>query len=522
MIKRFITTLNLLLLLCAAVSSCEGLDHLAAYRQVEEGYACAPADSLKRKAAAYLAQYADYHYGVTRQLVDGEGHPVTRTHPERYRTDTLFRAALDSMHCHLQAGEPLFDADTITPAFLRENIELAFDSWQKPWARSVPFTDFCRYVLPYRNGDEQLSGWRRYFKEKYEASILDSVSDPTSIREVVRYLMRRLERDIAYGQMFKDYGEHYLTPRQTELLHAVGCQALAHYGTLALRACGIPCATVKIGWRFTDISHHSILIPATGSNDTCFRVAPHDTWIDMPAEKDSMASWRALVQTYEPNPDLLDLLADTSVSRGFTLPVTRHDVTSLVSTTHTLRLPVPQPYRGKRHLFLCRFIQWQWVPIREGRVEGDSVTFRDVTIRQWYRLAYMSHHKAVPFGGTFTLDGGGQLLPYDCEGDTALFKLTYACQPEETRLTRSVTIFFWGADDQWNPYTGDAVLWGLNERTGEYRVFDESLRDTFKPVFHLLSVRLPRHTVFFDDTMPRPLGFVVQDPVSGEGYLQQY
>lgn len=48
------------------------------------------------------------------------------------------------------------------------------------------------------------------------------------------------------------------------------------------------------------------------------------------------------------------------------------------------------------------------------------------------------------------------------------------------------------------------------------------MRGAFKPVFHLLRVRLPKWSVFYCDEFPRPLGFICADPYSGGGYLMQF
>ena len=84
------------------------------------------------------------------------------------------------------------------------------------------------------------------------------------------------------------------------------------------------------------------------------------------------------------------------------------------------------------------------------------------------------------------------------------------------------TFYYWGADNEWCSLTQEAILWGYNDITGEYRIFDESMRGTFKPVFHLMQTHLPCWTVFTDSELPRPLGFIVKDPETGEGYLMQF
>ena len=45
----------------------------------------------------------------------------------------------------------IYDAHFITAEYLIDNIDRAFDNWQKrPWNRSLSFEDFCEYLLPYQ------------------------------------------------------------------------------------------------------------------------------------------------------------------------------------------------------------------------------------------------------------------------------------------------------------------------------------------------------------------------------------
>jgi hypothetical protein len=54
-----------------------------------------------------------------------------------------------------------FDIEHITAHFLINNIDLAFEAWQKrPCNKHVSFDVFCEEILPYRVGAEQLEYWR--------------------------------------------------------------------------------------------------------------------------------------------------------------------------------------------------------------------------------------------------------------------------------------------------------------------------------------------------------------------------
>ena len=516
-----------------AFASCSVLERNTVFDRLVAEYTDAP---QKQEAVRYLQQYAKYHYGVSRHL----DHPAeVEKLREGIGNDSVFRHHLDSLGYTYIIGDPVMDEDTLTEAFLQENVDLAFDAWQHPWAKDVSFDDFCRYILPYRNGDEELHNWRRYFKDKYETSIFDSVADTTSIRDVALYLIRQLRKEIAYGPAMGSFSRNLLTTEGMERIHWMECRGCAHYVTLAMRACGVPCATISTHWRFTEVPHSSVLFPAVGRNKKAFRLTIGDDIMDMGEPKDTMAAWCTWQLSYENNEDLMDLLDDYKTSgkcykalQEFALPVTRQDVTPSFSTTYNeLALPVPDSLKGNHHLFLCRFHKWKWYPIRAGKVTGDSVRFHNATIRQWYRLGYADADSVKTFGGTFTLEADSgvirkgmrpQVRPYDLSGDTVLFKMVYSCKADENRQKRRVTTYYWNAKNEWQPFTQDAVLWGFNEKTLEYRIFDESLRGMFKPVFHLLQVRLPKWTVFTDNETPRPLGYLFTDKETGEGCFMQF
>ena len=53
----------------------------------------------------------------------------------------------------------IYDAHIITAEYLIDNIDRAFDNWQKrPWNRSLSFEDFCEYLLFFWKIDARLRG----------------------------------------------------------------------------------------------------------------------------------------------------------------------------------------------------------------------------------------------------------------------------------------------------------------------------------------------------------------------------
>lgn len=490
-----------------------------AYDQVVESYAH---DSLKREAAVYLATYSKFHYGVARNIVDANGQ-FSNLSPMMFASDSVYRAYMDSLHYYLKKGKPVLDEDTITEAYLKKNIDLAFDSWRKPWAKGVSFADFCRYILPYRNGDEELTEWRDYFKQKYEHLITDSMMENANTKDLAEFMMRQIRKHVKYSTRFNSITKGFLTPKEAEKIGYLECQACANYATMVMRACGIPCELIEIHWRFTEVPHSSVMFPKTASNPKPFRLTIGDELTYMGEAKDTMASYRTWAYQYEVNKDLLRLVEDENVPKSYLKPLCRTDVTSLMSTTYSIRLAVPDSLKDKPELFLCRFHEWKWYPIREGFVDGDSVEFKHATIRQLYRLGYAVDGEVKTFGCLFTLLGNGKIQKYDQTGENVHFKIAYSCDSTETLLTRNITTTFcWDKANKWKAVVRQAPLWGFNKTTGEYKLFEESMRGPFIPVFHLYEVDLPMWTAFYSKELPRPVGFICRDPNTGEGYMMQF
>lgn len=513
----------LLIILLFAVCGCSRKTKLdTLFYEVEKHYNSTN-DTLKRRAAEYLHKYATFHYGIKQMLVDSTGQEIQNINPLSFKSDTAYRYYLNKNKINFVNSKLIYDADTLTKEFIISNIDLAFDSWQNNyWSANINFKDFCTYILSYRNANEELSQWRGYFKEKYEQRIKDSLGDCTDIKKVALFMMKELKNDVKYGTRLRDFYINYMTPEMSEKMHTMECIALAHYGTLALRACGIPCAMIEAHWRFTETSHTSILLPKMHVNDSAYRLSIYDEIQVMGMPKDSMASWRTWQYSYEVNDDLLKVYENNPQTKNLVFPFSRQDITDIFSKTHDIAMQIPPQYSDCKNLFLCRFSFWNWYPIREGFVNGDSVYFKNATIKQLYRLAHIEQDGTCNvFGDVFSINGFGDIVKYNCTGDTTLFKIAYNCTPEETIEEKDITSFYWSSHNQLTPLTKRCRLWGFNEKTIDYKPYTSELAGKYKPVFYLYEANMPCWTFFYDENLPRPLGYIPSDNTE-EAYLIQF
>lgn len=113
----------------------------------------------------------------------------TSSGKEKYRPDITAFDGFQAVkkHCDSLAGKGYriethnkYDISAIDSRFLINNIELAFNVWKKPWAKDISFTDFCRYILPYRAQYEEVSNLRKELMDRF-LPLLDSANVKTPL-----------------------------------------------------------------------------------------------------------------------------------------------------------------------------------------------------------------------------------------------------------------------------------------------------------------------------------------------------
>lgn len=139
----------------------------------------------------------------------------------------------------LQKAVSQSDIENVTANYLISNIESAFEVWNKPWAKDVSFDLFCKYVLPYRIGEEPISNWRDRFKSLYEY--------PTE--QLFGCQDNRFYKLGIYSELRKKLPISIYTPKypRPEIpldmlpdIHVGNCKDAASFSTAQLRSLGIP------------------------------------------------------------------------------------------------------------------------------------------------------------------------------------------------------------------------------------------------------------------------------------------
>lgn len=193
-------------------------------------------DSLKFRAACFLIENMPRWYAYDGWQLDTLEVLMRKDREGILSKDDKMR--WNSFDYH--ALNKIYDSKVITSEYLIENIDLAFQEWQKrPWNKSLSFDDFCDLILPYRIGNERLSDWRSFYNAYY-GNLLDSIYTGSDVLEACKCINDELNR-----QSYKYSVEWNVPHNRADYLFEtrIGyCREVSDLIQYAMRSCGIPVA----------------------------------------------------------------------------------------------------------------------------------------------------------------------------------------------------------------------------------------------------------------------------------------
>jgi hypothetical protein len=112
-------------------------------------------DTLKLKAALFLIENMGERYtndSKELRLYYNFLDSLFKNEKDFNRLDSIYKNYTLKLPYIAQRRLP--DKKYIKANYLIKNIDEAFESWKKPWARHLSFEQFCEFLLPYRVHDE--------------------------------------------------------------------------------------------------------------------------------------------------------------------------------------------------------------------------------------------------------------------------------------------------------------------------------------------------------------------------------
>lgn len=397
-------------------------------------------DSLKQEAARFLIENMPYHSYLEEYYLSPTGEKY-RPKISDFRTDTDYRKHIDSL---MNAGcsivqKKKMDIETIDSTFLVHNIELAFIAWKKPWAKQVPFSAFCRYILPYRGSTEYPSGLRDEVMSRF-IPLLDSAQVNTSL-EACMLLNKRLKEVMGYKKTDSPF---YPMIEETYKIGIAQCEGLCDLGIFIMRAAGIPVVVEQTVWTRMDLGHSWC---AVWDNGRFYCFEPGEEPFDKLKWKLKNVNYmrpakiyRFHFEQYSPLNKTKDDEYTTWLKSPFLQDVTLEYLDSPINIS--VKIDKSQIHFHKsEQVYLCTYNYYKWEPIAMGYHKDSTCLFSKVACDNIFIVANSPTGKGLRFlTAPFYIDKQGNIRKFVPNRKK---NITYTFLKRQGFLDRLHTLYYW-------------------------------------------------------------------------------
>lgn len=358
-------------------------------------------DSLKLKAAHFLIENMPHYFSYTGPVLDSIKAIKASVDENGKLPDDKVNPLKDFEYRHLPK---VYDAHVITAPYLIENIDLAFEEWEKrAWNKHFSFNDFCELILPYRIDNEPLEEWRSTYRKKY-SFLLDSVYTGSDI----------IKASNTIGQYLRD--ENFIFNRNLNLPH-LGAQFLLKYKVgkcidscdflvYVLRSLGIPVAVDELPFSPDHLTSHTWNVVL----DTTQRYVPF--WF---TEKDAIRSDKyndgrkrgKVIRKcfgYQPEPHE-NMVNDPKVPSYFKDRFNK-DVSGEYFKN---QFEVNSKDKSEEYMYLAVFSPTGWIAIDMAKATNGKAIFYNIEPGIAYQPLYSDGHNYKPVEYPFMLNGDSSI-----------------------------------------------------------------------------------------------------------------
>jgi hypothetical protein len=303
--------------------------------------------------------------------------------------------------------EYIRDYDTIQADFLIENIDLAFQVWnKKSWAQHLTFDEFCLYVLPYRSTNEPLGQWRKYFMEEYKW-LQDSMQDVTDPVEAAVLINEDIKSWFSFDPRFY---EHPADQGYDEMIEGKcgRCEDMTNLAIFAMRANGIAVTSDYTPyWANTGNNHAWNSILDKEGNVSIFMGAEANPGEYTLSNKFAKVYRKTFARQEVSLSDAAEMPSDSLpgyINRAYFL-----DVTSEYGPVNDVRLKLSD-VEGQKVAYICVFNTGEWKAIHWSKINNGEVVFTNMGRDIIYLPAIWENSKIVSVGNPFILDKLGNVI----------------------------------------------------------------------------------------------------------------
>ena len=428
-------------------------------------YSRVPEDSLKYRAAVFLIENMPGHYYYEGEDLEDylEFYPLLYDTMRKGHLPVDAVAEIQKKYGYLSIDnlQRREDIQTVDSAYLCENIDWAFKvREEQPWSKSVSFEDFCRYILPYRVGDETLPVWREKYYREFNP-ILDSLrestgmekEDPISAAICLSEALLKLDQ-IFFTTFSPGYIPH--VGPDAAAYKSGSCRELSDFFLYVCRALGIPCAIDYMPVRGDDNSGHSwVALWDKDGNVFCQEFTG-----EVDKVQDSHVWDNSKVKVYRQmfclNREICEDMEGSDhdgIAEMFKKPYFI-DVTELYSPNYieSLKIPASEFYPGKKPeiIYLCLSSYLSWVPVDYAVLKNKSrAVFKGLDRGYIMRLASVERGMMHFWTDPFYIKEDGSFHFFRSEGAKAGVKVfsRFPLKGEDSLRVRMVGGVFEGSND---------------------------------------------------------------------------
>ncbi|GAA3557832.1 hypothetical protein GCM10022395_06390 [Snuella lapsa] len=315
------------------------------------------------------------------------------------------------------------DVKSVTGDFLIKNINQAYASWKdNPYSRdSVPFKDFCEYVLPYRQiQGKSIEDWRSFFILNSKNHFSDSYPIPFT------------KACDSFFQQYKDYRFDYWLMQGFPILRYKDfmkikqgkCTIKSWFNTYAVNAEGIPMVADFVpawGHREDDHQWNALLYGGKTLYFESYWEQNH-SWFYNPNINNNLFEddwsgkirlpkvYRHTFSTHFEGPISDDRVSLENIPQLFR-NVKKKDVSNEYFKAKDVTVNITKEIpKDTYYVYLCVLgVNKNWVPVHWGKLEGKKASFTKMGTDIVYQVAFYNNGTIVPCGVPFHLTADGEI-----------------------------------------------------------------------------------------------------------------
>ncbi|MBO9203834.1 MULTISPECIES: transglutaminase domain-containing protein [Niastella] len=408
-----------------------------------------PADLLKLKAACFLIEHMPVHRSCTYYWADSSGKKIQFNELD-YPDITASLQAFERLKKNTPGIHPVSysyrDIDSMKATYLINNIDMAFATRQKAWAKNISFKDFCEYVLPYRASVEPLQTWRQHYMLKY-AWISDSATGRNT-EQVVALVSGDAQNWFAntYG-LGQQRREPLPRLGALQLLHrkAGACEDIADLMVFALRSQGFLVTNDMVTCWATSFGTHFFNSILTDSS----KMVRFDAATSSPRFKTFAREPAKVIRTtYSRQPNCVASIENIeNIPDNFLRTLNYKDVTNEFWPVRNVKCALFHHPVKPKIAYACVLNQIDWNPAWWGKVRGDSVVFTNMCQGAVFLPVYCNKGKLIIAG--YPVASGYQHVQ-ELRPDTVHYRTIHIKQQEKYLMFRpgkQYSLYYW--DNTW-------------------------------------------------------------------------